>query len=104
MRAVGFIVNLDREEYVHQDTLGTPERVLQAVSILLTDGPPEPGLEAVVGRWAGQRIAFASDNGQPGQWSPGTLEEYAFEYFTDISGEIAVAIDEPQPFNPTEES
>lgn len=86
---IGFIVNLDKEEYLDPDLLGTEQRVVQALAILLTDVLQGGDMDSLPGRWAGDRIAFASENGEPGRFCSSSLNEFAFSSFTDISSEVA---------------
>jgi len=74
-------VNLDKKEFIHPHKLGNGLKLWEqlashpgtgAALILLTAAMPEPrgggdirGAEGIVGRWAGDRIAFVGDYAEP---------------------------------------
>lgn len=92
---IGLIVCVDKEEYVDVEALGSDEKAMAALAMLLNDLPQETDTDSMLGRWAGDRIVFATEGGEPGRFSSlANLNDTAFDTFTDITGEVMGTLEE----------
>ena len=92
---ISLIVCLDKEEYVDVESIGSDEKGMAALALLLNDLPQEADTDSMRGRWAGDRIVFAAEGGEPNRFSSlANLNDTAFDMFTDITGEVMGALEE----------
>tara|TARA_Y100000310_G_C20669719_1_gene809581 strand:- start:1759 stop:2151 length:393 start_codon:yes stop_codon:yes gene_type:complete len=115
-----YVVNLDKEEYIHPHKMGDGLKLLEfgcsrngtmtALAILLADGNGRGGGDlrsnsSIIGSWAGDRIVVAGDYADDGRWVEGyygpepeapTLYIYARENFREISAQVREAMEADQ--------
>ena len=104
------IVNLDKKQFIHPHKFGDGLKLLEfgasgegtmtGLAILLADGNNRGGGDLrsddkIIGSWAGDRIVITGDYADKGRFIGNetmTLNDYAHEFFTDVSEGVITAM------------
>jgi hypothetical protein len=112
-----YVVNIDKQQYLHPHHFGDGlkfleivfgQKTLAGLALLLSNGNGRGGGDArsshpLVGSWAGDRIVIAGDYGDPGKFGveakdengkPITLFRHASQHFEDVSEAVIAAMRE----------